>query len=50
MIEAARAPAVTRDGTEIPVLANVGSLVDAERAATLRGGRVRTGPDRGAVY
>ena len=29
---AAHSPAVTRDGSEIPVLANVGSLADAERA------------------
>lgn len=32
-VAAARRPAVTRDGLEVPVLANLGSLADAERAA-----------------
>ena len=33
LVEAAREPAVTRDGVEVPVLANLGSIADAERAA-----------------
>lgn len=33
VVAAAQEPAVTRDGVEVPVLANLGSLADAERAA-----------------
>ncbi len=33
LVEAARGPAVTRDGVEVPVLANLGSISDAELAA-----------------
>ena len=42
-------PAVTRDGMPGAGAANVGSLLDAETAAALRGGRCGPGPDRGAV-